>query len=178
MAYFDDSSLTYTDSNGEVLERPDWAMLRYGPVAMFRRPAVLAEAIEWLERHGYVVAQADCEPCSSEEEVLWAIGDALGFPHPPFPNLDGFDDYCWDIQVPSAGGLAVVLHRFDLVAAKFPRFARSVLDILAWASWNNLLFGRRLICMVRSEDPWIQFGPVGGREPWWNRREWFNADRA
>jgi hypothetical protein len=40
------------------------------------------------------------------------------------------------------------------------------------------LFGRRLLCLVRSEDPWIQFGQVGGREPWWNGREWFNADRA
>jgi hypothetical protein len=70
-----------------------------------------------------------------------------------------------------------VLHRFDAVAVAFPEFARNVLHILAKASWDNLLFGRRLICMVRSEDPWIQFGPVGGYEPWWNQREWSHADR-
>jgi hypothetical protein len=80
--------------------------------------------------------------------------------------------------VPAEGGFAVVLHRFDAVAVAFPGFACHVLDILARASWDNLLFGRRLICLVRSEDPWIQFGPVGGHEPWWNHREWFNADRA
>ncbi len=72
----------------------------------------------------------------------------------------------------------VALRRFDVVAVAFPDFARSVLDILAKASWDQLLFGRRLICRIRSEDPWIQFGPIDGHEPWWNHREWFNANRA
>jgi hypothetical protein len=178
VAAFDEAALTYLDADGQVRERLDWVMLRYGPVTLFRNPAVLAESIAWLERHGYTVAQADCEGCRSEQEVPWAIGAALGF-HPwPYPNLNGFNDDCRDIDVPVAGGFAVVLHWFDAVAGAFPEFARDVLDILARASWDNLLFGRRLICMVRSEDPWIAFGPVGGHEPWWNPREWFNADRA
>jgi hypothetical protein len=178
VAAFDEAALTYLDSDGQVRERLDWAMLRYGPVALFRKPAVLAESVAWLARHGYTVAQADCEGCRSEQEVLWAIGQALGFHRYPYPNLDGFNDDCRNILVPAEGGFAVVLHRFDAVAVAFPGFACHVLDILARASWDNLLFGRRLICLVRSEDPWIQFGPVGGHEPWWNHREWFNADRA
>ncbi|MBL8800071.1 MAG: barstar family protein [Planctomycetia bacterium] len=178
MAAFDPTTLTYTDADGQVRERLDWVMLRCGPVALFRKPAVLTESVAWLERHGYTVAQVDCERSRSEQEVLWAIGEALGFHRWPYPNLDGFNDDCRGIKVPTEGGFAVVLHRFDAVAVAFPEFARQVLGILARASWDNLLLGRRLLCLVRSEDPWIQFGRVGGHEPWWNQREWFNADRA
>ena len=178
MAVFDEAALTYLDADGQAKERLDWAMLRYGPVALFRKSGILAEAVTWLEGHGYTVAQADCSACRSEQEVLWAIGGALGFHRWPNPGLDGFNDDCRYIEVPAGGGYAVVLHRFDAVAVAFPQFARDVLDILACASWDQLLFGRRLLCLVRSEDPWIQFGPVGGHEPWWNQREWFNADRA
>ncbi|OWK35457.1 hypothetical protein FRUB_08020 [Fimbriiglobus ruber] len=170
--------MTYLDADGQVQERFDWEMLRSGPVTLFRKPAVLAESVTWLERHDYTVAQADCENCRSEEEVLWAIGGALAFYRWPCPGLDGFNDDCRYIKVPTKGGFAVVLHRFDAVAVAFPEFARHVLDILARESWYNLLFGRRLICMVRSEDLWIQFGPVGGCEPRWNWREWSNADRV
>jgi hypothetical protein len=70
VAAFDEAALTYLDSDGQVRERLDWAMLRYGPVALFRKPAVLAESVAWLARHGYTVAQADCEGCRSEQEVL------------------------------------------------------------------------------------------------------------
>lgn len=178
MAAFDEASLTALDADGQERERFDWAMMRYGPVTLFRKAAILADCVVWLEHHGYTVAQADCEACTSEQEVLWAIGRALGFQRWPYPNLDGFNDDCRYIEVPADGGFAIVLHRFDRVAAKFPQFARDVLDILAHASWDNLLFGRRLLCLVRSENPWIQFGPVGGHEPCWNSREWLNADRA
>ncbi len=178
MAAFDETTLNFKDSDGRERECLDWAMLRYGPIAMFRKPAVLADSIAWLEKHGYTVAQTDCEACGSKEEVLWAIGSVLGFERAPYPNLDAFNDDCRYIEVPADGGFAVVLHRFDRVAAKLPEVARDLLDIFAHTSWDNLLFGRRFLCLVRSEDPWIEFGPVGGHEPWWNGREWFNADRA
>jgi hypothetical protein len=178
MAAFDENSLTYLDGDGQERERPDWAMLRDGPVTLFRKTAVLAVWVDWLEQYSYNVVHADCEPCKSEEEVLWTIGRTLGFYPWPHPNLDGFNDDCRDITVSTEGGLAIVLHRFDCVFARFPDFARTVLDILAHAIWHNLLLGRRMLCLVRSEDPWIEFGPVGGHRPQWNAREWFNADRA
>jgi hypothetical protein len=39
--------------------------------------------------------------------------------------------------VPAEGGFAVVLHRFDTVAVAHPEFARRILDIFAWASWDR-----------------------------------------
>jgi len=77
MAPFHEGSLTYLDADGKERERPDWAILQYGPVALFRQPAILAETIAWLERYGYTVVQANCAACESEQEVLWAIGQVL-----------------------------------------------------------------------------------------------------
>jgi hypothetical protein len=41
-----------------------------------------------------------------------------------------------------------------------------------------MLYGRRLLILVQSDDPKIQFGLVGGEAPMWNRREWSLKDRG
>jgi hypothetical protein len=171
MPPFRKTELTYMDANGQQQSRLDWYLMNFGPIALFHKAEVLADTIVWLEQHDYTVAQAECAACASEEQVLWAIGLALGFPHRPYPSLDGFADDCHHLEAPEEGGLTVVLRRFEVVHSRFPEFARQILDIFAWAVWNNLLYGRRLLCLVQSEGPRIQLGRVGGREPWWNPRE-------
>lgn len=178
MASFRPNELTETDNSGQTRDRLDWYMLNFGPVALFRKAEVVRSTVEWLERNSYRVVQTECGSCTTKEELLGAIGTALGFPRWDRPNLDGFNDDCRHVEAPDDGGLAVVLWGFDRAATRLPQEAKFVLDALAWASWNNLLFGRRFICMVQSDDPHIQFGAVGGHEPWWNRREWFIADRT
>jgi hypothetical protein len=178
VASFRPDEQTYTDGGGQLRERLDWSMLNFGPVALFRKAEVVRRVVGWLEEHGYRVGQAECGECTTKEELLWAIGAALGFTRWDRPNLDGFNDDCHHLAAPDEGGQTVVLWGFDRAAARLPREAKYVLDALAWASWNNLLYGRRLICMVQSDDPHIQLGTVGGREPWWNRWEWFIADRT
>lgn len=178
MAAFRKSELTYTDEHGQRQSRLDWYLMNFGPIALFHKAKVLAETIVWLEHHGYTTVDAQCGACGSEEEVLWAIGGRLGFPRWPSPGLDGFADDCHHLEVPEEGGFAVVLRQFNVVYARFPSFARHILDIFAGSVWINLLYGRRLLCLVQSDDPWVQFGRVGGREPWWNAQEWARSDRA
>jgi hypothetical protein len=178
VASFRKGELSDTDSAGHTSDRLDWYMLNFGPVALFRKPEVVHDTVGWLEGHGYRVGQAECGACGDTRELLWAIGAALGFHRWDDPGLDGFNDDCHHLQAPHDGGLAIVLWGFDRAAARLPEDAKHVLDILAWASWNNLLYGRRFICMVQSDDPHLQFGAVGGRKPWWNQREWFIADRT
>jgi hypothetical protein len=169
--------VAFQQIDGGQEEPLDLRLMESGPVAMFRKDAVLADTIALLERTGYAIAQADCRDCQTDQEVLWALGKALGFDRWPSPNLDGFNDDCWHLEVREQAGMAIVLRRFERVVVRSPEFARQVLDIFAWTSWNNLLYVRRLLFLVQSEDPWIQIGKVGGREPWWNPREWFNRDR-
>jgi hypothetical protein len=170
MAAFRDSDQWYTDDSGQERERLDWAILKFGPVALFHQPAVLDDAIAWLRRHGYSVAVVDCGADPSKQGVLDAITAALGFP--PGTSLDGFNDYCWQLEIADEGGLAVVLLHYNQVAAADREFAE------ACSAWDKLLFGRRLMCLVQSDDPRLDFRPVGGHTPYWNPREWLLKDRG
>jgi hypothetical protein len=176
VAVFRDSELSYTDDSGQDRERLDWAILKCGPVALFHQPAVLDDALTWLKRYGNTVAVVDCGRDPSPQGVLAAITAALCFP--PGANLDGFNDYCWQLEVPDEGGFALALLRYDRVANNNHKLAEDLLGVLAGAAWDKLLFGRRLICLVQSDDPQLAFRPVGGHAPWWNPREWLSADRV
>jgi hypothetical protein len=176
MAVFRDSELSFTDDSGQPRERLDWAILKCGPVALFHKLPVLDDAIAWMRQHGYIVAVANVGLEPSKQGVLDAVGMALGFP--PGANVDGFNDYCWQLEVPDEGGFAVALLHYDRVAAADRQLAEDVLDILASSAWDKLLLGRRFITLVQSDDPRLDFRPVGGHTPWWNDREWLFKDRG
>src|SRR5689334_4876494 len=113
MAAFRDSDLSYIDDAGQERERLDWALLKNGPVALFHKPEILHDAVAWLRRYGYVVAVAECGSIRSKQRLLDVITEALGFP--PGANLDGFNDYCWQMEVPDDSGLAVILLHYHEV---------------------------------------------------------------
>ena len=91
---------------------------------------------------------------------------------------NGKPDCIGDIQVPEEGGRVLVFNRYDSFAARFPDVAWSVLDTMAFRSRWFLLFGRRLIILVQSDDPEIFFEPVGGCRVMWNQREWLRSSRG
>ena len=79
-----------------------------------------------------------------------------------FRDLDR-NDSIGDIEIAEEGGRVLVFNKYDSYAARFPDVAWSVLDILEINSRRLLLFGRRLIVLVQSDDPEISFERVGGR---------------
>jgi hypothetical protein len=48
---------------------------------------------------------------------------------------------------------------------------------MAHHSRTAALFGRRLMCLVQSDDPHIRFEPVGATPVAWNDAEWLNSKR-
>lgn len=50
--------------------------------------------------------------------------------------------------------------------------------VIAGASRRMLLTGKRLIILVQSDDPRMEFNQLGGVSAEWNRREWLNKDRG
>jgi len=56
--------------------------------------------------------------------------------------------------------------------------AQVVADVFARAVRYHMLFGRRLLILIQSENPNIQLGRLGGLAPIWNRREWLNKSRG
>ena len=56
--------------------------------------------------------------------------------------------------------------------------AQQILELLAKNARGFMLFGRRLVTLVQSEDPRLEFDVVGATPVMWNRREWLDEKRG
>src|SRR3954471_13313170 len=136
-------------------QRLDLSLLQNSPVALYHRPALVDEDLSRLRSEGYTMDEFDCSKWHAEADFHAEVGVRLGFPDYYGRNLDAFNDCIGDIEVPDSGGRAIVFRRFDLFAVREPRVAQVILDIMASTSWHCLLFGRRLLTIVQSDDPRI-----------------------
>ncbi|MDB5987787.1 MAG: hypothetical protein JWR16_2840 [Nevskia sp.] len=159
-------------------QRLDWSLLQNSPIALYHSTSVLEEDIAWFKKNGYVVRSSSPERWESATAFLLALGKTLGFPEHFGRNLDAFNDCLSDLDVPQDGGFVLVLREFEQVAASFPTEAHAILDILASNSRRFLLTGQRLIALVHSNDPEIQFQSVGATPVLWNPLEWPAAKRV
>ena len=162
----------------EDFQRLDWDLLQNGAVSLYFQPQVLAADVDWLKDHEYRVDTFDCSLWVDQSEMHQAFAYQLEFPNYYGRNLDALNDCMSDLEIRDHSGRALVFNRYDSFAAKFPHVAWSVLNIMESNSRNLLLFGKRLIILVQSDDPAISFEPVGGRGVGWNRREWLNRSRG
>src|SRR5258705_9217266 len=162
----------------EDFQRLDWTLLQNGAVTLYLRTEFLNEDLEWLRVHHYRVDAFDCSAWNSEQEMHQALASGLDFPDYYGRNLDALNDCLCDIGIPEESGRVLVFERYDAFAAKVPRVAWAVLDIVEINSRRLLLFGRRLLALVQSDDPRISFEPIGARSAMWNRREWLNKIRG
>ena len=164
----------------------DWKILRDGGIALYRNQDFLSEDTNWLRSNGYKVVTFDCADWLSSRDMHESLKHALSFPSYYGHNLDALDECMQeDIQVPDSGGLVLVLEHYDQYS-RGPGSthtsqrceAEVVLDIFALAGRHHLLFGRRLITIVQSDDPGIQFERLGCVSARWNSREWLNKSRG
>ena len=162
----------------EDFQRLDWVLLQNGAITLYFRPQVLAADVDWLKDHNYRVDTFDCSLWADQSVMHEALSSRLEFPGYYGSNLDALNDCIGDIEIPDESGRVLVFNKYDSFAAKFPHVAWSVLDIMETNSRLLLLFGKRLIILVQSDDPRISFEPVGGRAVSWNRSEWLNRSRG
>lgn len=167
-------------------QRTDWVILRNGGVALYWRPEVLKKDVDWLEEQGYNIVEFDASKWSSEEQMHDSLRAGLSFPYYYGKNLDALNDCMWnDIEVPDSGGIVLVFHHYDQFAKIDQRhgsdernLAQVVLNILACAIRYHMLFGRRLLILVQSDDPTVRFDDLAGVSAGWNPREWLNNNRG
>lgn len=146
----------------------DWAILRDGGVALYWRPEALKMDLNWLESNGYNIVEFDADRWNSEEQMHNSLRSALSFPYHYARNLDALNDcMCHDLAVPDTGGIALVFNHYDhftnVDQTSDPNqkpLADIVLHILARAVRFHILFGRRLLILVQSDDPRITFGDL------------------
>jgi Barstar (barnase inhibitor) len=87
---------------------------------------------------------------------------------------DGLTDYLLTGARPHR---ALVLRGFDAYRRHDPDTMAILIDQLARLGRWHLLFGRRLICLVLTDDVNLELGPVGGEHVGWNRHEWLLVHR-
>ena len=102
-------------TKGDIDNR-DWFLLQDGSITKYYHEHLLRETVTWLRDHGYTITEHDCAQLKTTPALLKAIGDGLGFPdYFQGNNLDGFDDFLYDLNIPNKGGIVLVLRRYDLM---------------------------------------------------------------
>ena len=154
--------------------------MRDGAITLYFQMAGLERDLSWLREHGYRVLTIDCQDLPAfYRQVSTALHFMENFGDSDWTgNLDALDDAFRCLEIDSEGGLVFCLLRYNLLKAADPRLAQGVLDMIEWHSRDYLLLGRRLLALVQSDDPRIQFDPLGARCARWNRREQFDRDRG
>jgi len=175
----------FTES--DYCENPlDYWILRDGGVALYRKPEILADDLNWLRNEKYQIYSFDCQRWVSEEAMHADWQSVLSFPSYYGCNINAFEDCLSDVTVPSEGGTAVLLRRFDIYSKGAGALlmhsgrtqAHVILDILVCTSRYFLLFGKRFLTLVQTDDPRADYGRLGGVSARWNRREWLNKNRG
>ena len=152
-------------------------------VELYRDRNRFDEALGDASRSGWQVVRFDAGSWVSPDDMHTALAAALSFPGYYGRNLDALDDCIRDVVNgdygfdPDAPGGLIALEGFDRFAAREPRVARGLIEILGGASVEALRRGWQLATFVQSDDPAIHIGPVGGQAAAWNRAEQGDAGR-
>jgi Barstar (barnase inhibitor) len=163
----------------ESWRRLDYRLLQNGAVTLYRRAERLREDARWLASHGYDLKELAADGWDSLDRFHAGVAAGLGFPDHSGRNLNAFADCLADLRIPEEdGGTALVFWRYDAFASRFPEPAHGVLDVVETASRRFLLTGRRLLCLVQSDDPRISFPALGASDAQWNPQEWLDSSRG
>ena len=134
-----------------------------GSINLYWRSEVLNSDISQLKDYGYLVDEFDCSPWRQEGELHEALKKQLKLPAYYSGNLDALNDHISDLVIPDESGRALAFRRFDVFSGQFPKLAWQILNIIDLNSQRAILMGRRLITLVQSDNPRIEFDPVGAR---------------
>ncbi|WP_407636949.1 barstar family protein [Hamadaea tsunoensis] len=153
-------------------------------VTLFWRSHLLDQTTAQLAEAGYQVTRLDASGWATEGDLHREIAQALDFPDYYRCNLDALNDCMRDVvdgqygwAAAETAGLVLVFTGYDQFTRHCPRAAQIVLDIMADQARSALLFGRRVMCLLQSDDPQIRFEPVGATPVMWNDAEWLDARR-
>ncbi len=163
--------------------RGEWQtyqLFRYGPVSLFYKPPVLQEAIHLLQEQNYIIHQFDCRDYDSEAALFNAILLRLNIIEKDYEGIKtvAFWDLLIEAKVPDESGLILVFTHFDVLHRNFPDCAQELLEIIAGYHYKWLWFGQRFKAFVQTDDPRIEFTPLGAHLPYWNDKEWLIKGRT
>jgi RNAse (barnase) inhibitor barstar len=161
--------MTSFRKSSDDCNRLDFSLLQNGAISGYTDSSVFEHDLHWLRNQGYVVYALDASEWRSKEDFYAAAKATLHLATYCSPNLDSFDDCVDDIEIPDSAGAVVSFRNFEFVLSIDEEFAVAILDILAGASRMHLLFGKRLIVLIQTEEPILRWNTFGGSGIMWDR---------
>lgn len=166
------------DNIENCYQRLDYELLRHGGLTLYYNEILLQNDLDWLQAEQYQIHQFSCDRWDSEDDFHKDVSRQLDFPGYYGENLDAFRDCMAYVEIPDQGGMVLVFRKVNTLSAPMDDTMWRILDILACTMYDDLLFGRRLIVLLQSDDPEIEIAPVGARGVYWNCKEWLCSDRG
>jgi hypothetical protein len=149
----------------------DYMLLQNGPITLYYRREVLENDISWLLDHDYQIDAFYCKDWWWIDDVFEAIYPKLSLPKPGIGwggSIDDLNDELYDLVIPENSGRVLVFYQYDQLASHAPEISEVLLDVIACQARYHLLFGRRMIVLVQSNNPKLTFNKVGGCPVMWN----------
>jgi hypothetical protein len=159
----------------------DFQLLHYGHLHLFRNRWALSRLVTDLAGLGYEVAEVDAASCDGadglRDAMIAAIDDwPSDYGRDSWPGFnDGLMDYLLTAECPL---VVLVLRGLDQVRGKDEASVLALLGLLASIARWHLLFGRRLICLIETDDIELDTGALGGERPGWSRHEFLLVHRT
>ena len=154
----------------------DIEILKDGPIRKYFKNRVLDEDLSWFNNNNFEIIEMNCRNWNNKNAHK-KLKDALNFPDYYGENLNAFADCLTDIYNNRYRGLVLVFRRYDDFVEESRVFAEGILDAIAKESRVGLVLGRKLIVLIQSNDPYLDFPELGGTSPSWNETEWLNENR-
>ena len=159
-------------------ERLDRWLMKVSPVTLYRARKLWDEAVGWFRDFGYIIYAFDCSAWRTEGDMHLALASVMDFPDYYGHNLNATNDCLAYLPLSEATGGLVALDHLDRFVAAQPEVAKALIDILANRAWLHLVYGRRLITLAQSDDPTLDFRPIGSHVATWNPGEWLRKNRG
>lgn len=157
--------------SADECNRLDFEILAEGGVTFYYQHEVLGEDLAWLALERYEILQFDEEALDTIEAFHFEARLKLGLGEEYKPTYDGLRDALSEVEVPAAGGYALVLEAVDQLSIENPTAVHRLCEVFADVSREFMLTGQRFVALLQTDDPQLTIPPFGAREVAWNPRE-------
>ncbi len=153
-------------------DRLDYQLMMRGPVRLIHSRPLLNATAGWLRQHDYEVVTVDASWLITSH-MFRDLGSALGYTcHDQWHCLgEGLDEALAEAWGRSAS-FALVLTSFEVFERSHRDDAHLLLEVIAERAWPGALLGKRLICLVQSDDPAMSLRRIGmWTLPWFDHHQ-------
>jgi RNAse (barnase) inhibitor barstar len=157
-------------------EQIDNKIMLLGAISKYYDISILEEDLAQLTIKNYEIYDLDLGQWTFET-FHSNIQESLNFPEYYGKNLSAFRDCLGDMFEISKKGIVIVMRRFNMLYNQNKDLCEGILDGIDDISWEWLILGKKLICLIQSDDPDLFIDKIGGYHPVWNNSEWLDSKR-